>query len=280
MGINLEDTDLSTGVLLPIGEQCHKIRLVAEEARTRGIHLFINARTDVLLRSDLPTGEQQLEEILKRGRACKSAGADCFYPVTLSAEVAIRTVVEELAMPVNILTVPGIPSLERLAPYGMRAEKPDYFVLPYGEDILEAMNLFLERDVPIFQALLEEHDLQETLGIPRKRFTHQPANPVFVQETAPEYKQSRLARLCRNTNGWVMPSERVGKSDAETAFESQSGFGLEEWLLDLDKLLNDGYTMDFYNRSTGSGRRIPEKSMLFGCTRLIIWKNSITGWGN
>lgn len=135
--------------------------------------------------------------------------------------------------------------LERLAPFGMRAEKPDGFVLPYGEDILEAMNLFLERDVPIFQALLEEHDLQEILGIPRKRFTHKPANPVFVQETAPEYKQSRLARLCWNTNGWVMPSERSGKSDDETAFESRSGFSLEEWLLDLDKLLSDGYHYGF-----------------------------------
>lgn len=119
VGINLEDTDLSTGALLPIEEQCHKIRLVAEEARTRGIHLFINARTDVLVSTDSPAGEQQLAEILKRGRAYKAAGADCFYPVTLSEEAVIKTVVEELAMPVNILTVPGIPPLERLQELGV-----------------------------------------------------------------------------------------------------------------------------------------------------------------
>ncbi len=140
--------------------------------------------------------------------------------------------------------------LERLAPYGMQAETPNRFVLSYGEDVLEAMNLFLERDVPVFQALLHEYDLKKTLGVSPKSFTDKLANVLLVHETDTEYKESRLARLCWNTNGWVMPSGPSGKSDAQTSLEGRSVFGLEEWLLDLDKLPDDGYHYGFLPPAT------------------------------
>ena len=135
--------------------------------------------------------------------------------------------------------------LERLAPQGMRVEKPDYFVLDYGENVLEAMNLFLERDVPVFQALLHDFDLKDTLGIGPKRFTHKPANILEVKEEGVKYKKSRLARLCWNTNGWVLPSGTTGKSEDVNTLEARFGFSPEEWLLDLDKILSDGYHYGF-----------------------------------
>ncbi len=131
--------------------------------------------------------------------------------------------------------------LEQLAPYGMQAEKPDFFILRYGEDVLAAMNLFLERDVPVFQALLNALELKETLGISPKRFSRKMTKVLAVEEEGVEYKKSRLARLCWNTNGWVMPSGPAGK-DIE---QSTPGFHYDEWLLDLDKILSDGYHYGF-----------------------------------
>lgn len=49
IGINIEDTDKSTGQLLPIEEQCRKISLIKQVADEKAIPLFINARTDVFI---------------------------------------------------------------------------------------------------------------------------------------------------------------------------------------------------------------------------------------
>jgi hypothetical protein len=52
------------------------------------------------------------------------------------------------------------------------------------------------------------------------------------------YGNRRLARVCWNNRGWVMPSGHEGKSSTEGAYENQAGFGHEEWLansmFDLD----------------------------------------------
>jgi len=53
------------------------------------------------------------------------------------------------------------------------------------------------------------------------------------------------ARICWNSEGWVKPSGRPGKSrtskqSAEHIQERDNGFGPEEWLFDLDKLI-EGY---------------------------------------
>lgn len=50
--------------------------------------------------------------------------------------------------------------------------------------------------------------------------------------------ESKICRICWNTNGWVKPSGRVGKSNFRDSHEQKYGMGLEEWLLDLEKVLN------------------------------------------
>lgn len=52
--------------------------------------------------------------------------------------------------------------------------------------------------------------------------------------------EKKIARICWNTKGWCEPSGRAGKSTNSRAQECQVGYGHEEWLLDLDKLI-DGY---------------------------------------
>lgn len=50
----------------------------------------------------------------------------------------------------------------------------------------------------------------------------------------------KIARICWNTNGWIYPSGRIGKSKNKDSYEYKYGFGHEEWLFDIAKTIN-GY---------------------------------------
>ncbi|TSA19625.1 hypothetical protein D4R75_08720 [bacterium] len=56
--------------------------------------------------------------------------------------------------------------------------------------------------------------------------------------------EKRIARLCWNLNGWVMPSGPHGKSKHKNSHEALYGFGHEEWLFDTSKVI-DGYHYGF-----------------------------------
>jgi len=119
-GINFEDTNMKTNNLQSIEDQCNKIRLIRKASDESGIPLFINARTDVFLYpNNYPTLDEQTEELLKRGFAYKEAGADGFFPVLLKEEEVIIKLITQLKMPVNIVTVPGIPDLKTLSNIGV-----------------------------------------------------------------------------------------------------------------------------------------------------------------
>jgi len=82
--------------------------------------LFINARTDVYIRGKgFDTPESKYQETVKRGLAYKAAGADCFYPITLTSGDDIKKLIEELQMPVNVVTMPGLPELNELNEMGV-----------------------------------------------------------------------------------------------------------------------------------------------------------------
>ncbi|GJL75097.1 hypothetical protein [Nitrosomonas sp.] len=52
--------------------------------------------------------------------------------------------------------------------------------------------------------------------------------------------EDKVARICWNTNNWQRPSGRSGKATNPKAYESQTGYGHEEWLFDISKLV-DGH---------------------------------------
>jgi 2-methylisocitrate lyase-like PEP mutase family enzyme len=120
VGINIEDTDKETNSILPGEVQCEKIKLIKKVSKEMGVSLFVNARADVYLRGKtFDTPESKFEEALKRGRAYKAAGADCFYPIGMTRVEDIKRMVNELQMPVNIITIPGIPELSVLNDMGV-----------------------------------------------------------------------------------------------------------------------------------------------------------------
>jgi 2-methylisocitrate lyase-like PEP mutase family enzyme len=120
VGINIEDTDKDTNSIVPIEAQCEKIKIIKKVSEETGISLFVNARADVYLRpKDFDTPESKFDEALKRGRAYKAAGADCFYPIAMTRHEDVKRMIEQLQIPVNVITIPGIPELNVLNEMGV-----------------------------------------------------------------------------------------------------------------------------------------------------------------
>ena len=120
VGINIEDTNKKNKTLNTIEAQCNRIRLIKRTGDEMGIPVFINARTDVFLHGKVfTTPVSQFEEILKRGLAYKEAGADCFFPIALKQKEDIEQLITLLKMPINIITIPGVPDLKILSKAGV-----------------------------------------------------------------------------------------------------------------------------------------------------------------
>lgn len=119
VGINLEDTDKETHNFLPIDKQCQRLEVVRKVREKSGIPLFLNARTDVYIHGESWSADKQIEETIKRGKAYKEVGADCIYPIVMRKEEHIKILVDELKMPINILTLSGIPDLRTLEKIGV-----------------------------------------------------------------------------------------------------------------------------------------------------------------
>jgi 2-methylisocitrate lyase-like PEP mutase family enzyme len=120
VGINIEDADHKTNGLHSVETQSNKIRLIRKVSDEMGIPLFINARSDVYVRGkNFATAESKFDEIMKRGKAYKEAGADSFFPITLTQEEYIKELIAQLELPLNILAIPGIPGLKALNKLGV-----------------------------------------------------------------------------------------------------------------------------------------------------------------
>ena len=129
VGCNLEDSEPSTRALVDAGRQADFLAAVRESARAAGIDLVINARIDVFLDDVFPGGvgvgvgvdstTARLDEAIHRARLYLSAGADCVYPIRMTAPGDIRTIVDEIGGPVNILAAADTPSIAELAALGV-----------------------------------------------------------------------------------------------------------------------------------------------------------------
>jgi 2-methylisocitrate lyase-like PEP mutase family enzyme len=113
VGINLEDGTDSPDIL------CAKIEAVKTAARGRGVDLFVNARCDVFLRR-LAAPERALAETLARGGRYRSAGADGLFVPGVTDTAAIRAIAAGVALPLNVIVMPGLPPVAELAALGVR----------------------------------------------------------------------------------------------------------------------------------------------------------------
>jgi 2-methylisocitrate lyase-like PEP mutase family enzyme len=119
VGCNLEDTDHHTGALVDADTHAERLAAIRSAADDAGVPIVINARTDVYLPQSGTAGQERVAEALRRGRGYLAAGADCVYPIGVSDERDIATLVAELPGPVNANTQPSGPDLARLRGLGV-----------------------------------------------------------------------------------------------------------------------------------------------------------------
>ena len=116
VGFNLEDA--RGGTLLGLPEQAARVRAARATAGRLGVPVVINARTDVF--HGVEPSPSHLAGAVARGNAYLDAGADAvFVPFVRDAET-IGALTRGIRGPVNILLVPGAPSVAELWALGVR----------------------------------------------------------------------------------------------------------------------------------------------------------------
>jgi 2-methylisocitrate lyase-like PEP mutase family enzyme len=119
VGLNIEDTVHSEGRMREPQEHADYIGALRQASDAAGVDVVVNARTDAFLSKD--RFDDPVAEALSRLRLCEEAGARCVYPVGVPDEASLRTLLEGLSGPVNVIAGPrsgssvgGLADLQRL----------------------------------------------------------------------------------------------------------------------------------------------------------------------
>jgi len=117
-GINFEDRIVAGTGLHSIKAQSARIAAIRRMADARGIPLFINARTDLFLGTGI-TPPDGLAEARERATAYEEAGASGFFVPGLVDLAAITELSERIRLPLNVMTMPGLPDVRTLSKGGV-----------------------------------------------------------------------------------------------------------------------------------------------------------------
>lgn len=119
VGMNLEDVTASDeDSQVDLALQVEKIRAIRKATESLGVPLVLNARTDTYL---IPIGpvETRFDRTVERLRAYRQAGADCLFAPGLKDPDTIAKLVRAVNGPLNILLMPGMPTLRELENMGV-----------------------------------------------------------------------------------------------------------------------------------------------------------------
>lgn len=106
VGLNIEDTVHSEGKRLrSAGEHAELVGALRSAADAAGVHVVINARTDLFLRQDGDESDR-IERAVARLTEAADAGADVLYPVGRHDPDTLRRLAAELPLPVNAIALP------------------------------------------------------------------------------------------------------------------------------------------------------------------------------
>jgi 2-methylisocitrate lyase-like PEP mutase family enzyme len=115
VGCNFEDQVIGGEGLHPIDVQ---VRRIAAMRSAVGDRFFINARTDLLLKT--PQHDDALiDRVIERGKAFADAGASGFFVPRLAEPRHIIRVVEQVPLPLNVIAFPGAPAKSEWANAGV-----------------------------------------------------------------------------------------------------------------------------------------------------------------
>ena len=114
-GFSIEDYDPVAGRIDDVDPAAERVAEAAAAAHALPEPLVLTGRAENHLR-----GVDDLDDTIARLVAYRDAGADCLYAPGLTDLGQIARVVEAVGAPVNVLALPGGPTLEELASVGVR----------------------------------------------------------------------------------------------------------------------------------------------------------------
>lgn len=114
-GFSIEDYDPAADRIDDIGLAADRVRAAAKANRSLPTPMVLTGRAENHIR-----GVQDLDDTIARLIAYRDAGADAVYAPGLRAIEDIRAVVAAVRCPVNVLSIPGTPSIAELAAAGVR----------------------------------------------------------------------------------------------------------------------------------------------------------------
>jgi len=121
VGINLEDAlPGSDSGLVPATRHAETISAVRSITSELGVPLFINARTDALWPPRENPAPRAVSEAIDRCHTYAAAGADGVFIPGIQRAEDIRTVVQEIDLPLNVLALAAVPSVDELHDLGVR----------------------------------------------------------------------------------------------------------------------------------------------------------------
>jgi 2-methylisocitrate lyase-like PEP mutase family enzyme len=119
VGLNIEDTVHKEGKRLRSAEEhaalVGELRKAADAA---GVHVVINARTDVFLRNDGDDADR-VGRAVARLKLAAEAGADSLYPVGRHDPETMKRLTAELPLPVNAIALPDQDDPASFGPLGV-----------------------------------------------------------------------------------------------------------------------------------------------------------------
>ncbi|OBH89845.1 isocitrate lyase/phosphoenolpyruvate mutase family protein [Mycobacterium sp. E2989] len=119
VGLNVEDTVHSEGKRLrSAGEHAELVGALRSAADAAGVHVVINARTDLFLRQDGDPADR-IERAVDRLALAAAAGADVLYPVGRHDPETLRRLAAELPLPVNAIALPDQDDPASFGPLGV-----------------------------------------------------------------------------------------------------------------------------------------------------------------
>jgi len=119
VGLNIEDTVHSEGGRLrSSSEHAELVGALRKAADATGVHVVINARTDLFLRQDGDESDR-VDRAIERLKEAAAAGADALYPVGRHDPDTLRRLATELPLPINAIALPDQDDPASFGPLGV-----------------------------------------------------------------------------------------------------------------------------------------------------------------
>ena len=119
VGLNIEDTVHSEGGRLrSSSEHAELVGALRKAADAAGVHVVINARTDLFLRQDGDESDR-VDRAIARLTEAAAAGADSLYPVGRHDPDTLRRLATELPLPINAIALPDQSDPASFGPLGV-----------------------------------------------------------------------------------------------------------------------------------------------------------------